>query len=59
MKQHQMISQIQLTINGWNYLTNYIHYELWGKDDYRILWDKATSKIEMIYRKEQQVEKLA
>lgn len=51
MEKNQVTSEAQLFDNGWKFITDYANYQVWGKENFRILLETTTSIVYLIYKK--------
>jgi len=56
MNQGSLISEQELSDTGWKHLTSFAHCEVWGKKKERILWERESGKIEMVYQNKDSID---
>jgi hypothetical protein len=50
MQKGTLITEQELLGYNWKHLCNFVSYEVWGKGIDRIMWDRSTHEIYMVYQ---------
>lgn len=53
MKKDDRISMLKLVENGWNYITTFSYFQVWGKGEQRIMWSPKEERVILAYKKDE------